>query len=349
MYNHKYIYVVLFFVLIPFFNPLLAQDSLAAGKMVKIHLKSGDMVEGKIIETKPNSLRLQQSDGKIINIPYSFIYLPDTTQQKIHLAVIDTTIDLMLKDGKSIRGKITSVNDSTVTIKTSDDIIMFVPVSKILKAETINEQLSEGGYYRKDPNQSHLFFAPTAQPVEAGKIYFSDYMVFFPTLSGGIANIFSIGGGISLLPFTREQLFYLGLKATILNYSFDGNNLSLAAGAMTANLTSTSGEAQSIFYGVSTFRRNNYAFTLGLIESASNNSSDNSGLLLLGGELRISNSVKLMSEDYVYLGNGSALYSFGLRFFGENIAGDFGLFTTVDQLRSDTFPFIPWLAFTYNF
>jgi hypothetical protein len=42
------------------------------------------------------------------------------------------------------------------------------------------------------------------------------------------------------------------------------------------------------------------------------------------------------------------LISFGIRFYGEHIAGDFGLFfpTGVD---TEGFPALPWIGFIYNY
>lgn len=56
---------------------------------------------------------------------------------------------------------------------------------------------------------------------------------------------------------------------------------------------------------------------------------------MLGGELRISNSIKF-------------ILSLGIRFFSENLAADLG-FVLPAGSRIKGFPFIPWVGFTYNF
>jgi len=328
---------------------LYAQDSLTVGKFIEIKLKNGEVVAGKVIEREASYTKLQLDDGRTVKIHDSFISPPDSTSQKVKYAVSVKTIDLELKDGKLIRGKITSVSDTSIIIKTPDDIIMIIPVSQIRRVEEPKGESAGVNVYSKDPNQSHLFFGPTAEPIEGGQVSFSDYMVFFPTLSGGIDNVISIGGGVSLLPNATAQLFYLGIKATFLNKTFEGNNLCLAAGGMVANITNGYGEAQFVYYGAATFSRSIFAFTLGVINTASSNSGNSTGLLLLGGELRVSSSAKLISEDYFTFLNGSGLYSIGIRFFGDKVAGDFGLFTTAEFLNGNTFPFVPWLGFTYNF
>jgi len=69
--------------------------------------------------------------------------------------------------------------------------------------------------------------------------------------------------------------------------------------------------------------------------------------IVLGGEVQVSESVKLLSENWIPAGADEAILSFGIRFFGEHLAGDFGLITSTEA--SGGFPFIPWLGFVYNF
>jgi hypothetical protein len=74
----------------------------------------------------------------------------------------------------------------------------------------------------------------------------------------------------------------------------------------------------------------------------------NKPILLLGGELRLSNSIKLISENWIPPGTDLVVYSFGFRFFGENLAADLGFFRP-SHMDTDGFPFIPWIGFAYNF
>ena len=95
-----------------------------------------------------------------------------------------------------------------------------------------------------------------------------------------------------------------------------------------------------------------------------------SGLLaMLGGEVQLSNSVKLLTENYLFpyeehtylydAGTGTyeerwetryePVFSGGIRFFGQQLAADLALFTSPDLFgNGEGFPFIPWLGFAYN-
>jgi len=73
--------------------------------------------------------------------------------------------------------------------------------------------------------------------------------------------------------------------------------------------------------------------------------------ILLGRELQLSNSVKLMSENYVFVNvEDGLLMSGGLRFVGERIAVDVALVTFPALLTAvEGYAFLPWIGFAYNF
>ena len=75
--------------------------------------------------------------------------------------------------------------------------------------------------------------------------------------------------------------------------------------------------------------------------------------MLVGGEHQLSNSTKLLSENYLYLGDEvTIIFSGGIRFFNDTLAADLGLFSSPDLIGAiggGGFPFVPWLGFAYNF
>jgi len=90
------------------------------------------------------------------------------------------------------------------------------------------------------------------------------------------------------------------------------------------------------------------ALTAGLGWGFAGSDDTDSPTVMLGGGLRVSNSVKLISESWIPPNSDNALVSSGIRFFGERLAADLG-FIHPTGLSSDGFPFLPWLGFTYNF
>ncbi len=88
-------------------------------------------------------------------------------------------------------------------------------------------------------------------------------------------------------------------------------------------------------------------------------------LVLVGGEVQVSNSVKLLTENYLAFDGGGAtcdgdvcieeggsvvVLGAGVRFFGERLAADLGAFTAPEVWGGGNgFPFAPWLGFSYVF
>jgi len=72
-------------------------------------------------------------------------------------------------------------------------------------------------------------------------------------------------------------------------------------------------------------------------------------LVLFGGDVQVSNSAKLLTENWIYTGEENfVMFSGGIRFFGENMAVDFGLITWDELLSDGGFPFVPWVDFAVN-
>jgi hypothetical protein len=69
--------------------------------------------------------------------------------------------------------------------------------------------------------------------------------------------------------------------------------------------------------------------------------------LILGGEQRISRRSKLLLEVWKLEGVTEVPSVFGVRFFGERLAVDFGLLY-VFGVETDGWPFFPWVDFVVN-
>jgi hypothetical protein len=128
----------------------------------------------------------------------------------------DSTISevhkIYLKDGSVLVGNIQSENDSLLTFKTLANMELSIARDQILKRETTSGTLVRGEFWRRDPNQSRLLFAPTARPLKAGQGYISFYEIFFPFVAVGITDFLSISGGMSLFPGTDGGLPPVNLR-----------------------------------------------------------------------------------------------------------------------------------------
>jgi hypothetical protein len=260
-----------------------------------------------------------------------------------------------LNDGSEVTGRIEYEDDAVVKFVTVGGIRMEIPKDRIKSREVLSGEIIDGEYLHPDMNRSRLFFGPTGRPLKHGQGYFAVYQIFFPYIGFGLGNIATIGGGMSLFPGLSGQLVYLSGKLTA---PLKARNFDLSAGVFYAVPTVESSFNLGVVYGVGTYGTNTSAFTGGIGWGFTSESDDdfilNKPAFLLGGELRFSRSAKFITENWFFLsehGSGDSkitpVISFGIRFFGRNLAADVGLIYPGADIGG--FPFIPWAGFAYNF
>lgn len=110
-------------------------------------------------------------------------------------------------------------------------------------------------------------------------------------------------------------------------------------------------EDATLAYAVATFGSRRSAVTLG---SGQPFTSDDTGkpVLLVGAEAQISNSIKLLTENWIFTGTDKpqVLFSSGVRFFSERLTVDLALFSSEEFFEADGgFPFVPWEDFSVFF
>jgi hypothetical protein len=285
---------------------------------------------------------------KIILIKSTILIFLHTALLSVCFSLQDTTsvkpIKLTLTDGSELIGTVVGEDSVSIFFKTVGHIPMTIPRNQVRTIEQLSGQIIGGAYVRPDPNQTRLLFAPTARPLKSGQGYFSAYQIFFPFLAFGIADFLTLAGGMSLIPGTEGQLLYIAPKVT----PIQSGNLSAAAGVLYITATSGGTDGVGIIYGVGTYGTQNSSLTGGLGWGFYGDDIADKPILMVGGELRASNSVKFITENWIPPDADIALLSIGIRFFGESLAADIGLIYPAGSEISG-FPFIPWLGFAYNF
>lgn len=317
------------------------------GKYYKVILTNGMEVTGKLmkvddltidIKTELKTLSLKKED--IVKISKSYVFINNNK--------LDTNLKTIeLKDGSEFIGHIKSQDSLSIIFETQSGTKIDIKRDQI---ENIEDQ-SPDFLIGDDPNKTRLFFAPTGKSLKAGTGYFSVNELLFPILAFGITDYLSLAGGMTIIPGAgvSDQLYYLNGKARVLHLEeFD-----LSAGILYTNIT-TEEENLTIIYANSTYGTRDAAVTFSAGLSFSGN--ENSGkypVFIIGGELKLSNSAKLLSENWILTSPESGkIFSLGVRFFGKKVAGDFGLLYFVDKDGESIiggWPFIPWVGVSYNF
>ena len=258
--------------------------------------------------------------------------IPDSTQTQI----------LIIDDGLTFIGRIIEIGEKKIKFETKYGV-MTISIFQITDLKLVSDdQLKDGKYWFPNPNCSRLFFAPTGRMLKQGEGYFADYFIFFPTVTYGITNNFTLGGGFSIVPgldlFEQILLFTpkIGIKTS--------KKMDLAVGALIVKLPEDAPSA-GILYGVSTFGSLDKSITVGLGYGYIGDKFADKPMIVLGGESRTSRNISLVTENWLVPEKDTPVISVGLRFFGEKLSTDFAL---IFPMEEELFIF-PYVDFVYKF
>ncbi|MES2521372.1 MAG: hypothetical protein V4617_01650 [Gemmatimonadota bacterium] len=263
------------------------------------------------------------------------------------------TLSVAMRDGSTFMGRVIAVRGDTAEMTTSVGTVRFA-LQDVTRANIVRAaDIVNGEYWFPNPNTTRLLFAPTGRMIKKGEGYFSDYMLFFPGVAGGITDRITIGGGMSIFPGLDfdEQIFYVTPKVGIIARE----KLNVAVGVLAARTglgdDDEFGDGGSNTFGipyvVSTFGGPNKSVTTGIGYGYANGKLADNPALMFGGDVRLSRRFGLVSENYVFPDAfDGALLSIGARFFGEKMAGDFGLVIPAGGGDSVV---IPYLGLVVNF
>lgn len=323
----------------------LNSDSLVIGKNYIFGTKQKIQYSGKYlgqdsvyykIKTEDKSIKIKKED--LVS------YQEQNLENVSFINPKDTLYNFELRDGNDITGYIIKKDSLSYTVRTKSNIVIVIPIKEIGRLNIPKIDYEDGEYFIKDPNDARLFLAPTARPIRKNTGFLSDVELFFPMVGFGIENYVSIVGGVSIIPYSSEQLLYINAKVTPLQTKY----VNLAAGYIYFNFTSST-QGLSIGYAGGTFGNKRVAFTTG-IGITFKKDTDYSSMFILGGEVRVSDNVKFLTENWIFTYKDAPVMSFfGTRFFGSKIAADFALIKIWDKhTSSSSWPLFPYLSFTYN-
>ena len=256
---------------------------------------------------------------------------PPAPAVAIEIPAADVIKQLELNDGSSLIGRVQSVEQGRFIFRTASGVEMTIEIATVRSLEPVTGRIVNGQLWREDSNPTRLFFTPTGRSLKRGEAYFGVYQILLPFVQVGITDRISIGGGTPLLfGDDFERPVWVTPKVKLL----ETRSTALSAGVM--HFFNVDDASVGIAYGVVTQGSTDNAVTVGLGYSYARSDDDDagSGVLMLGGERRVSRRIKLITENYVFKGGGFA--SGGVRFFGEKLSADIGL---VVPLIEDTFVF----------
>lgn len=173
----------------------------------------------------------------------------------------------------------------------------------------------------QDANPTRLFFGPTGRSLKQGESYFGVFEVFMPFVQVGVTDRLSLGGGTPLVFGAGEPPIWFTPKFRV----FSTARTDVSVG--TLHFWNVGEHNAGIAYGVATHGTADSAVTAGLGYTYSG-TDVGSAVVMIGGERRATRSVKLITENYIGRGGHGVLMG-GVRFMGERLSADVGLFSPI--------------------
>lgn len=257
---------------------------------------------------------------------------------------------ITLSDGSTMVGQITEVGDTSVKFKTQMGELT-LNIDQIVEIKEVASSSIKGGkYWYPDPNRHRLFIGPTGRMLRAGEGYFSDLLIFFPSVGYGITDNINISAGMTVFPGIdlTNQFFYampkIGVDIT--------ENLSVAGSAAIIAVPQDDWDKErasvvGALFSTATLGTENAGLTFGLGFGYVDEDISDNPVVQIGGEVRLSRRLSFVTENWIFPEVDDPLVSYGFRFFGEKIAVDLAFATLLEE--DPLLPGIPFVNFVYNF
>ena len=251
---------------------------------------------------------------------------PAAAQEAPRLAVGDSLVEVTLRGGESFVGRVVRVAADTISLETVSGTRMEIARSRIDAVRPARGRVVRGQFWREDPNRTRLFFSPTGRSMPAGGGYVGVYEVFIPFVTMAVTDRIMLSGGSPFyLAFTGDVTppVYFGPKVQVVSTPrFQGS-----LGSMTVYVPDDGGDDgfYSVLYGVGTVGGADRALTAGAGWGYVDGEFSPKPVVMVGGETRVSRSIKLVSENMFVPGEDGLVISGGVRFFGERLSADAGL------------------------
>ena len=269
------------------------------------------------------------------------------------------TVEVVLQDGSRYYGRILSETDAVIRIELLSGSILEVRREQVRSAERFRGRVVSGTVWRRDPNATRLFFAPTARSLSAGRGYVSVYELFMPFVAVGIHDRVTLAAGTPLVFSSQqsERLLWFAPKVQL----FQRPNTAAAMGVLHFWLAGRDSYCPAgdpyceedpahygVAYAVMTLGSEDEAVTFGGGAAYSGMELVQDPLVFMaGGEMRTSKGLKLITENYFFPGGNFFILSGGMRFFGEKLTADLGLFAPLGE-GMDGLVALPLVNFVYN-
>ncbi len=277
-------------------------------------------------------------------------YSQDTNNKQVYRVT--------LNDKSSYIGEITEETTSTlVLINQTTGVKTELPTTQIQKKELLSESsIKNNEYWFENPNATRYLFGTSAFNLKKGEGYYQNTMLLLNSFNVGITDYFSIGGGIeflstfiSLSEGNFNPIIYFTPKV---GFSV-ADNIHVGGGVLIANIPQfgeTTNSGLGVLYGLGTYGNLDHNVTATIGWGSVDGDAFNKPLITVSGMTRVAKKTALVTENWLIPTDSSyePIFSYGVRFFGENIAVDLAFINNWDIAQSLLIG-VPYVNFVVKF
>jgi len=250
-------------------------------------------------------------------------------------------VAVTLSDGNTFSGFVVSVDEESAGVKTKDGVFNF-QYDRIKEVRIVDPTDKTSRWYQ-NPASNKLFLTQSGRMLKKGSGYYQNTYIFISSFTYAIFQNLSLNAGFSTLPGLgiENQFYTLGAKLGV-----DVSSSFSVSGTFRHYQFPDFGESANTMYGAVTFTKNELDITGGVGIGLSNESNSDP-IFILGGQLRVSERIALLSENLIYPDGSGEVYplgSFGIRILSPKGAIDLGFFA-----GEDIGAFIPFASFAIKF
>ncbi len=223
---------------------------------------------------------------------------------------------IKMKNSDEYKGAISKRDGETIVLKTVNGEIYLI-TSNVISIENYDYV---GKFQFANSHDTRYFFGPSGIPIKKGKGYYQNILVTTNFVNYGVTKNISIGGGLEFISTVNgNPIWCLTPK---IGFEISEN---IHAGGGLLMLGTRDGSA-ALGYGVFTLGQSETNLSLGLGYGIYDGKLSDYPAIMISGTHRISNSIALLSENYV-LPNSFYFGIHGIRLLSKKTSFDIGAMT----------------------
>lgn len=267
-----------------------------------------------------------------------------------------------LKDGTTLRGQLLSTQDKQVRLRTDNFGELTLDMAKVAEISEADGYTRNGQFWFRNPFYTNYFASPTALTLRKGEAQFQNSYIFINTVSVGITDHFTLGGGGILLPGLNASTILLTPKVSFNRNratKFGLGTLSAVSFIRRDRYSSTAGRQEytdtqltGLLYGSVTFGNEERNGTISAGWAYGNGDITRTPIFSGSYFVRFARKAAFITENWLIPSDNDfvgGILSAGVRLFGDRIGGDLGLWVPVG-VGNDSFLFaVPYAGLKVKF